>query len=74
VGSVLDRNLEKDILTEEKLDDIGTGLEASPKKLLYLLALQCGLAEYTAHIGTKFLKLDLTKLQSYIAFCLQIAK
>jgi hypothetical protein len=45
------------VLTEEKLDDIGARLEASPKKSSRLLALQCRLAECTAHTGTKFLKL-----------------
>jgi hypothetical protein len=33
-------------------------LEASPKKSLRLLVLQCGLAEYIARIGTNFLKLQ----------------
>jgi hypothetical protein len=57
VGSVLYDNFEKDLLTEEKFDNIGSWLEVSPKKLLHLLPLQCGLAEYTAHIGVKFPKL-----------------
>jgi hypothetical protein len=53
--SVLDKsNLKRDVLTEEKLDDIGTRLEASPKNLS---ALQCELAKSTAHFGTKLLKL-----------------
>jgi hypothetical protein len=41
------------VLTEEKLAGIGIRLEASPKKLLRLLALQCGLAKSTAHVDTK---------------------
>jgi hypothetical protein len=36
-------------------------LEASPKKSVRLLALQCGLAECTAPIGTNFLKLQTYK-------------
>lgn len=51
------RSWKRHLMTEEKLDDIMAWLEASLKKLLCLLALQCGLAECTAHINTKFLKL-----------------
>jgi hypothetical protein len=58
-ASVLDKNKswKRYVLTEEKLDDIRARLEASPKKPFRLLALQCRLAECTAHTGTKFLKL-----------------
>jgi hypothetical protein len=56
-GSVLNKKNLKDVLTKGKLDDIGARLEASLMKLLYPLALHCGLAEHAAHIGTKFLKL-----------------
>jgi hypothetical protein len=51
------RNLEKDLSTEEKLHDSGTRLQASPKKPLRLLSLQCRLEKGTAHVGTKLLKL-----------------
>jgi hypothetical protein len=57
MGSVLyKRSLKKDVLTEEKLDDIGARLEASLKKLLHPLTLQCELAECTANIGNKVSK------------------
>jgi hypothetical protein len=50
-GSVLYEkiSLNTHVLTEEKLDDVDTQLEASPKKL----ALQGVLAESTAHVGKK---------------------
>jgi hypothetical protein len=71
IGSVLDKNKpSKCVLTEEKLDDISTQIEASPKKSLCLLALQCGVAGSTAHIGTKLLKLWLYKttvIQSHLS-------
>jgi hypothetical protein len=52
--------LTEGVLTEEKLDDIGAQLEASPEKSLHLLVFQYGLALCTPHIGTEF-----PKLQSY---------
>jgi hypothetical protein len=61
-------------MTEEKLEEISFQLEASPKKSLCLLALQCGLAKSTAHVGRMLLKLWPYKLQSYIAFFLLTAK
>jgi hypothetical protein len=58
MGSVTDqKNLEKHVLTEEKLDDIKAQLEANPKKSLHLLSPQCGLAECKAQTDSKFLKL-----------------
>jgi hypothetical protein len=53
-GSVLDRKKsgKRHLLTEEKLYDIGNWLETGPKKLLRLLALQCGLGKGKAHVGT----------------------
>jgi hypothetical protein len=45
------------VVTEEKIYDIRFRLEASPKKSLRLLTLQCWLAECAVHIGTKVLKL-----------------
>jgi hypothetical protein len=57
-GSALAKNdLERHVLTEEKLDEIDARLEASPKKLLDLLSLQCGLEKRTARNGTKLLNL-----------------
>jgi hypothetical protein len=48
MGSLLDKNKPKKMWTEEKLNDVRTQLEENPKKLLHLLALQCGLAKSTA--------------------------
>jgi hypothetical protein len=58
-GCVLDKNkfLERHVLTKQNLDENVTRLEARPKKSLGVLALQYGLANSTAHIGTKLLKL-----------------
>jgi hypothetical protein len=39
------------------LDEIGARLEASPKKSLRRLALQCGVSKSAAHVLTKLLKL-----------------
>jgi hypothetical protein len=60
-GSLRDKkeNKKRQILTEEKLDVIGALLEASLKKSLCLLSLQCGFAKGTAHIGMKLLTLAL---------------
>jgi hypothetical protein len=60
-GSVLDKKKKekkrkkklkkkRHILTEKKLDEIGARLEASPKKSLCQLALQCGVSKSAAHI------------------------
>jgi len=57
---------------EEELDDIETRLEASPKKSLCLLALQCGLAKVQL-MSQSCYSCGLRKLQSYVSFCLQIA-
>jgi hypothetical protein len=58
MGSVLEKIMsQKDILTEENFEDISIQLEASLKKPLYLLVLQCELAKCTAQNGTKLLKL-----------------
>jgi hypothetical protein len=75
MGSLLDKKKfgKGNVLHEEKSNDIGTRLEASPKKSC-LLALQCVLAKPTAHIGAKFLKLQLMKLWLYMAICPQTAK
>jgi hypothetical protein len=51
------KSRKRQVLTEEKFHGIGARSEASPKKLFRLLALQCGLTEYTCHIGTNFPKL-----------------
>jgi hypothetical protein len=59
-GIVLDRKKiwKRHVLIEENLDHISTQLEASPKKLLCFLDLQCvRLAKSTAHIGTQMLEL-----------------
>jgi hypothetical protein len=50
----LKRNSKKDVLSEEKLDDIQAQLEASPKMLLCLLALQHTLAECTVTMVQRF--------------------
>jgi hypothetical protein len=57
--SLLDKNKcrKRLVLTEEKLEDIGTRYEVSPKKSFHLLALQCEVAKNTAQGGTKLLKL-----------------
>jgi hypothetical protein len=47
------KSRKRHVLTEEKLDGIGTWLEASLKKSLHPLAFQCELAKSTAYIGTK---------------------
>jgi hypothetical protein len=64
MGLVLDKEkFEKDVLTEEKVCDIGTLLEAS------------GLTKSIAHVGTNFA--EVMALQNYsccITFFLQIAK
>lgn len=76
IGSVLDERKyqKRRILTErKKLDDIGTWSEVIPEKFCFL-ALQCGVAKSTAHIGTKLQKLQLCVLQLYIAYCFQSAK
>jgi hypothetical protein len=49
--SWIKRNPEKDILTEEKLDDFNTRLKASPEKLAWA-------GKSTAHIGTELLKVQ----------------
>jgi hypothetical protein len=49
------RKQKRHILTEERLDGVGTLLEASLKKSLCLLALHCGFAKSTVHIGTMLL-------------------
>jgi hypothetical protein len=46
------------VLTEEKLDDIGTRVERRPKKFLRLVIHQCGFAKSTAHVAIEFLKLE----------------
>jgi hypothetical protein len=58
-GSLRDKkkNKKTQTLTEEELDGIGDLLETSLKKSLCILALQCGLAKSTAHVGTKLLTL-----------------
>jgi hypothetical protein len=52
------KSQKRHVLTEEKLDDIGAQLEASPKKLLFMsFGSSVGVGKCTAHTGTKFLKL-----------------
>jgi hypothetical protein len=46
-------------MAEEKVDDIGSRLESSPKKSLRLLDLQCGLEKSTAHVATTYKLLKL---------------
>jgi hypothetical protein len=45
----------RQIPTEEKLDGVGTLLDASPKKSLSLLSLHCWFAKSTVRIGTMLL-------------------
>jgi hypothetical protein len=42
---------------EGKLDDISTRVQASPKKSLRFVALQCGLTKCRVHVNMKLLKL-----------------
>jgi hypothetical protein len=57
-GLVLNKNKSKKMTgTEEKLDDISTQLDKSPK-LSHFLALQSRLAKNTAHVGMMLLKLQ----------------
>jgi hypothetical protein len=58
-------------MTEEKLDDIGAGLETKSEKFLYLLALSVGWQEVELTVVQSY---GLTKLQLYITFCLYIVK
>jgi hypothetical protein len=45
------------VLSEEKLDQIVVHSEASPKKSLRRLAVQCGMSKSAARVATKLLKL-----------------
>ena len=47
------------VLTEEKLDEIGFRLEQSPQKSLCQLAQQVGVSKSSVQHATKFLKLKL---------------
>jgi hypothetical protein len=71
--SVLDKEQSRrsHVLSEEKLDDVSTRLEASLKKSSRLL--QRGLARSTALLVENLKRYGLTKPHSYGAFCFQIA-
>jgi hypothetical protein len=58
---------------EEKVDDMGAGLEASPKVSGYSDPSEWVGRMYSSQLH-KVLSCGLTKLQSYIAFCLHTAK
>jgi hypothetical protein len=62
------------ILTEEKLDEIGARLEASPKKSPRRLALQCGVSKSAAHIATKLFKLKPYRRTVFTNINLQMQK
>jgi hypothetical protein len=57
-GSMLDRkpDRKRNLLTEEKLDDIGTRLETSPRRSLIRLAQETCVSEKSASRATKLLK------------------
>ncbi|PSN39894.1 hypothetical protein C0J52_07946 [Blattella germanica] len=52
-GSVLNKKPERKyrVLTDERLNDIGTRLQVSPRKSLTRLAAQCGISRSTVHIA-----------------------
>jgi hypothetical protein len=58
--SVLDKNIsqKREVLTEEKVDNIRARLEASQKQSLGLLSLQCGLAKVQLTMVQNFCKLQ----------------
>jgi response regulator of citrate/malate metabolism len=49
------------VLTEEKLDDMGARFEQTPKKSLKRLAQETGVSKSSARRATQLLKLDLIK-------------
>lgn len=51
------RGKKRHVLTEDKLNNIGPQLEASPRMSKCLLALRCGISRSTLHAATKLLKL-----------------
>jgi hypothetical protein len=56
------------VLTEEKLDDIGAGLERAPRKLLKHLAQETGVSKSGARRATELLKLRFYKTTVIHAF------
>ncbi|PSN55065.1 hypothetical protein C0J52_04117, partial [Blattella germanica] len=64
-GSVLNKKPERKhrVLTDERLNDIGTRLQVSPRKSLSCLAALCGILRSTVHIATKLLKLKPYKIK-----------
>jgi hypothetical protein len=66
--------LDKSISWMRRTDWRKTCLEASPKKSLHLLALQCVLGKSAVNAGTKFLKLLPYKTATLRSFCLQTPK
>jgi hypothetical protein len=55
-------NSKRDILTKQKLHNMGVGLKASLKKSLCLFTFQCGISRSTVHTATKLLKLQPYKM------------
>jgi hypothetical protein len=53
------------VLTEEKLDDVGTRLEHTSRKSLKLLAQRNGVSKSSASRTTQMLKLDRIKQQKF---------
>lgn len=76
-GSALYRtkSRKRSALSEEEFDvDIGVSLDTGLKKLLPLLTPHCKLADCTADISMKFLKLRPYKNKVVYRICLEIAK
>jgi hypothetical protein len=61
------------VLTEEKLDDVGTRLEAILKKSLHVRPSSIGWQKYSSRWYKDAEAYGLTERQSYRAFCLQVA-
>ena len=63
-GSVLDREPQRtrNVLTEEKLDEIGQTLERSPRKSLCKLSQETGVSQFSAWKATTLLKLKQYKM------------
>jgi hypothetical protein len=59
MGLLIDKKQKhkREMLTEEKLDDIGTTLEHAPRKSLKCLAQESEVSESSARMATQFLKL-----------------